>query len=137
VIEIVQTLVQLVNIILTLLVEVGTLALRYGLVIAWIAWWLWGVNWTKAWTFLAKGGWIVVVLLDLVSALAWAAMAPSNRDLLGLFSIPNFWWQFGVVSLLVLSALFCGWLQGVLGWAPMEIELQPATESAHSPSGHH
>jgi CBS domain containing-hemolysin-like protein len=138
VLEILNTSVQLVTTLLTLLAEVGALALRYALLIVWIAWWLWGVNWAKAWGVLAKGGWVVVVLLTVVAALSWAALAPSNVYLLGLFPIANFWWQLGAVTLIVLLALFCGWLQGVFGWAPAEIELAPAVEAhGHADHGGH
>ena len=45
----------------------------------WCAWWLWCVNWKHAWPVLARGGWIVVVLLTFVSALAWSGIFPSVR----------------------------------------------------------
>jgi hypothetical protein len=50
-------------------------------------------------------------------------------------TIPNFWWQLGGVGLLVGTALFCGWLQGVLGWTPEEIDLEPPVHAAAH--GHH
>jgi hypothetical protein len=134
VVEIFNNLVQLVTTLGTLVVEIGTLLLRHALLIAWVAWWLWGVNWTTAWRALANGGWAVVVLLTVLAALAWAALAPGTYDFLGLFPIPNFWWQLGAVTLVVLLALLCGWLQGVFGWAPAEIELAPAADSH---AGHH
>jgi hypothetical protein len=126
VVEISQTFVQLVTTLLTLILEIGALAVRHALLIAWVAWWLGGVNWTRAWSILAKGGWVVVALLTVLAALVWAALAPGSYDCLGLFSIGNFWWQLGAVALVVLVALFCGWVQGVFGWAPAEIELAPA-----------
>jgi hypothetical protein len=37
-----------------------------------------------------------------------------------------------------LLTLFCGWLQGVLGWTPPEIELEPpAAPVGHHDHGHH
>jgi len=133
VVEIFHTLVQLVTTVLTLMVEIGGLGLRHALLLAWVAWWLWGVNWARAWGVLAKGGWAVVVLLAVLAALAWASLAPSTCDCLGLFPIANFWWQLGAVSLVVLLALLCGWVQGVFGWAPAEIDLEPAAQA----NGHH
>jgi hypothetical protein len=136
VLDIFHNLVQLVTTMLTLIVEIGGLALRHLLLIAWIAWWLWGVRWTTAWRVLAKGGWAVVLLLTVLAALAWASLAPSACDVSGVISIGNFWWQLGVVALLVLSALFCGWLQGVFGWEPAEVILAPATQD-HGHAEHH
>jgi hypothetical protein len=138
VVEIFNTVVQLVTTLGTLLFEIGTLALRHALLIAWVAWWLWGVNWNNAWRVLANGGWAVVVLLTVLAALAWAAVVPSACDCLGLFQIPNYWWQLGAVTLVVLLALLCGWLQGVFGWAPAEMELAPAAggHPNHHEHGH-
>ena len=108
------------------------------LLIAWLAWWLWGVNWKNAWTVLAQGAWLPVLLLMIVSALVWSQIAPSDCSCLGFVRVANFWWQLGGVGLLVAVTLFCGWLQGVLGWTPSEISLEPppapALEHGH---GHH
>src|SRR5688572_26569554 len=81
----------------------------------WCAWWLWGVNWPKAWQVLARGGWVGVVLVVFASALAWSATFPSTARVLGL-PLPNFWWQLGACSALAGVALFCGWLQGKMHW---------------------
>ena len=135
-VEIFNTLVQLVTTFLTLIVEVGALALGHALLIAWVAWWLWGVNWNKAWGVLARGGWVVVVLLIVASAMVWAAIFPSTYDVFGLFQIPNFWWQLLAVTAIALLALFCGWLQGVFGWAPAEIDLEPPVQAHEAHQGH-
>src|SRR5207253_3216218 len=97
---------------------------------AWVAWWVWGVDWRAAWRALAAGAWLPVVLLMVVSALVWSQMAPSDCSCLGFTTVPNFWWQLGAVGLLGALTLFCGWLQGVMGWTPSEISLQP-------PAAHH
>jgi CBS domain containing-hemolysin-like protein len=136
VVEIIQTLTQLVITLGTLVLEIGALALQHALLIAWVAWWLWGVNWTKAWDVLARGGWMVVVLLTVLGALVWSAIAPGSYILFDLFQLPNFWWQLMATTLIVLLALFCGWLQGVFGWGPSEINLEPPAES-HAAHAHH
>jgi hypothetical protein len=101
----------------------------------WCAWWLWGVNWKSAWPILAHGGWTVVVLLVFVSALAWSSIFPRPCDCLGL-ALPNFWWQLGSTTTLALVALFCGWLQGHIGWSPPEVSFDPPAEE-HAHHGHH
>jgi len=96
----------------------------------WCAWWLFCVDWTKAWPVLAKGGWAVCVLMAFLAALVWSALFPHR---------PNFWWQLGAVSLLAAAALVCGWLQGVLGWTPAEVTFDPPADAhdGHGHGGHH
>jgi hypothetical protein len=101
----------------------------------WCAWWLWGVNWSKAWPVLARGAWAPVVLLMLVAALVWSRLNPAPCPCLGFVTIPTFWWQLGGVSALVALALLCGWLQGKLGWAPAEVDLNPPPPATGH--GHH
>jgi hypothetical protein len=130
-----QTLVQLVVVLGNLLGELLLLALRWSLLLTWLAWWLWGVNWKKAWAALAAGAWAPVVLLMVITAGAWSQVAPSSCSCLGFVTVPNFWWQLGAVGLLVAVTLFCGWLQGVFGWAPAELNLEPPAPAAHG-DGH-
>ncbi|GIW83100.1 MAG: hypothetical protein KatS3mg105_4907 [Gemmatales bacterium] len=100
---------------------------------AWIAWWLWGVNWNRAWGILQNGGWVPVVLLLVIAAAAWSQMAPAECTCLGFMTIPNFWWQLCSVALLFFLALCCGWLQAYFGWTPEEVELNPpAAGAAHA-----
>jgi hypothetical protein len=112
-------------------------ALAWSLTIAWVAWWLWGVNWVKARAALAQGAWVPVLLLIVLGALAWSQIAP--RDLsLGFLSLPNFWWQLGAVGLLAAFTLFLGWLQGVMGWTPEEVPIYPeGGEEGHHGDAHH
>lgn len=100
----------------------------------WCAWWLWGVNWKSAWGVLARGGWVGVVLLTFLSALAWSQIFPVSRSVWGV-AVPNFWWQLAACSALALVALFCGWLQDQLGWTPAEVSFDPP--ESHGDHGHH
>lgn len=135
--ELWQTLFQLVTILGTLLLELLGFALRWSLLIAWVAWWLWGVNWKRAWTALAAGAWAPVVLLMVIAALVWSQIAPSNCDCLAVVTVSNFWWQLGAIGLLVAVTLFCGWLQGIMGWAPPELSLDPPAHGDHAHGHHH
>jgi hypothetical protein len=129
-----ETLLQLLTALGQLIVELLRLGLVYSLLIAYVAWWLCAVNWQKMWPTLARGAWAPVVLLMFVAALAWSRIAPSECNCLAIVAVPNFWWQFGAVGLLVAVALFCGWLQGVFGWTPAEISVEPAV--SHADHGH-
>jgi hypothetical protein len=108
------------------------------LIVPWLAWWLWGVNWKRAWAVLAEGAWLPILLIMVIAALVWSALAPSDCTCLGVFKVPNFWWQLGAVSLLAALTLFCGWLQGVFGWIPVEVSLEPpAAPAAEHGHGNH
>lgn len=121
-----------------LLGSVLQLALRWSLLIAWVAWWLFGVDWKKTWKVLAMGAWLPLVLLLVISALVWSQIAPAPCSCLGFTTVANFWWQLGAVGLLAALTLFCGWLQGVFGWGPAEISLEPLPEAHHDAGhGHH
>ena len=119
----------------------GEWALHWALVLAWFAWWLWGVNWHRTWPVLGRGAWVAVVLGVLSAALVWSQVAPGECTCLGFVAVPNFWWQLGGVSLLAALTLFCGWLQGVFGWAPPEVSLEPpdgpAMNGGHGDHTHH
>jgi hypothetical protein len=134
-VDILETLWRIVLEFKTLAVELLALALQWGVVIAWVAWWLWGVNWKKLWPVLALGAWVPVVLLMVLVALAWSRLEPVGCTFLGL-DIGNFWWQLGAVGLLACSALLCGWIQGHLGWEPAEINLEPPVATAHGHDHH-
>jgi hypothetical protein len=97
----------------------------------WCVLWLWGVNWHRLWPALAKGAWAPAVLLALVAAFVWTKLVPGSWTWPGFVTIPGGWWQLGSVALLMAAALFCGWLQGYLGWSPQEISLEPPAPEQH------
>ncbi len=97
--------------------------------LAWAAWWLWGVNWSRVWPVLARGGWLAVVLVVLLGSLAWSQVFP-REPALGWVRLPNFWWQLGVAVVLTLATLWLGWLQGILGWAPGDPLPEPTSGEA-------
>jgi hypothetical protein len=122
-----DTLQQLVINLGTLVWELVLLLAPWLLLIAWVAWWLWAVNWKRAWVVLAEGAWAPVVLLMILAAHVWASLDPGGL-------LPGFWWKLGGVCLVVGGTLLCGWLQVVLNWSPAEINLEPPPPAAH---GHH
>jgi hypothetical protein len=124
-----DTLGLLVSNLWTLLVLLLGLVFRWALVIAWVAWWLFAVDWKKAWPVLARGGWAPAVLLVIVTALAWSRLdaTPTEQG--------DFWWRLAYVSGLAALALVCGWLQGVFGFELPEISVEPVGE--HGPGTDH
>ena len=132
-----QSLVDLFWNLVSLLDVLLHLLMTWALLIAWVAWWLWGVNWVHAWDWLRRGAWVAVVLMVLIAALVWSQIAPSDLNL-GFTHVPNFWWQLVGTALLACLALFCGWLQGVLQWAPADVSLEPPEPSHdHAHVAHH
>lgn len=131
-----DTLGQLVLNLGDLAVVMFTLILNNALLLVWIAWWLWGVDWSKLWPMLGRGAWAPFTLLALVAALVWSRLAPSECSCLGFAVVPNFWWQLGAVALLLAFTFFLGWLQGVLSWAPAEIQIEPAPAAHDDHHGH-
>ena len=104
-------------------------ALGWSLVIFWLAWCLFGINWKKAWGALAQGAWAPLVLAVILIALAWSQMTPAA---------PDFGWKLMQVSAVVAASLFCGWVQGYFGWQPAEISLEPPAQVEHAHEhGHH
>jgi hypothetical protein len=129
--ELFRTLIDLLQLLtLQLLPEVLGLILRWALPLVWVAWWLWGVNWKKAWPVLAEGAWVPLVLLGILAALVWSMIWPEELPLFGTALVPNFWWQLIAVGLLIGTALFCGWLQRYFGWTTPEVNLEPVPASA-------
>jgi hypothetical protein len=122
-----------------LLAPLVSLMVASLLLIGWIAWWLWAVNWKKLWPVLAEGAWAPVVLLMVGGALAWSQLAPSTCSCLGIVIVPNFWWQLSDVALLAILALLCGWVQGLMHWQPAEISLEPPASPGndHGHGEHH
>jgi hypothetical protein len=68
--------------------------------------------------------------------MVWARIAPENRSLFNAFPVDNFWWQLACTSALAGAALFCGWLQGLLGWTPPEYDVEPTAGHAQASNQH-
>jgi hypothetical protein len=117
-----------------LVVEVGGMILKWSLLITWVALCLWAIDWRKMWPRLAAGAWAPLTLIAGTITLVWGWMFPSEAVILGTITLPNFWWQLLAMGGIVSIALICGWLQGVLGCYPAEVELQPATGDGHGHS---
>lgn len=114
-----------------LIFELVQLGVNWALVLVWLAWWLAAVNWTKLWPVLRKGAWMPLVLLCILAALVWSRLAPGAAG-----GWPVFWGHLAAVACLAVSALVCGWLQGLFHWAPAEINLNPPAHGHGHDHGH-
>lgn len=121
---------------LVLLVAIAKLllgfAMHWSLLLFWIAWWLFGINWNKARPVLARGAWVPFLLVVFLSALLWSQLFPSSS-----FGLPNFWWQLVYVGVFAFASVCCGWLQDSMEWAPADIILEPPLHHDHHGNGHH
>jgi hypothetical protein len=108
-------------------------------VLLWMGFWLFAVNWHKVWPTLRVGAWAPFVLLIVITAIAWSSLSPAPCTCMGFMSLPNFWWQLYAVCGLAALALFAGWLQGVLGYSPVEVPVESPAHHAedHGHGGHH
>jgi hypothetical protein len=100
------------------------------------AWCLWAVNWKRAWPILAGGGWVAFVLLVVMGAKVWSLVDRRAITVSGI-TLNNFWWQLTASGILAGIALFCGWLQGVCGWTPETVNLDPPAAHDDHHGGHH
>jgi hypothetical protein len=141
-VELLNDLGRLLAVLWDILVQLTPLLLAILPWALWCACWLWAVNWRKAWPMLAEGGWVPVVLLMVMTSLAWAAIDARSCNCLGFMTLANGWWQLGTVCTLAALALLCGWLQGYFAWTPQEVSVEPPPpehdlHDAHAAHAHH
>jgi hypothetical protein len=89
---------------------------------AWVAFWLFAVDWVKLRLVLVRGGWIGLVLIGMVAALVWGVVAPpaSGTHLLLGLTVSNFVGKVMYVTALLVIMQLCGSVQlaGLCGaWA--------------------
>lgn len=102
--------------------------------IAWVAFWLFAVNWRQLYPVLAKGGMIAVLLIGLMAVLVWSMIAPDPAEhvLFGLH-VSNAVGKIVYVTGLIVIAFLCGSVQltGCCGNLYRFEEPQPAPAEHH------
>lgn len=125
------------NVVTTLL----GLLLPWTALIAWVAYWLFAVNWVKLREVIAQGGWIGVVLIGLMMVLVWGVVAPPDDGFHRLFglTVSNFTGKTVYVTALLTIMFLCGSVQlsgacGSLAHFPEPVE--DDSHGGHDDHGH-
>jgi hypothetical protein len=139
---IVQNFVQLLYAFWELLISLLAVIVPWTPLVAWVAFWLYAVNWVKLAQVLLRGGLVALILLGLVATLVWGVVAPPEggaHHLLGL-SVGNYVGKFVYVTALIVIMIICGSVQlaGLCGsWANFPEEApEPEHGDAHGHDAH-
>ncbi|MBL8817067.1 MAG: hypothetical protein JNL58_13650 [Planctomyces sp.] len=140
-INLIDSLVNVFWSLLDVVVSLVLVVLPWLPMLAWVGFWTFAVNWTKAFPILRKGGYIGVVLLMLVAVLVWGSVAPpieGTHSLFGL-TVSNFAGKFVYVTMLTCIALLCGsaQLSGAFGSLCEFPEEATDDDHGHGHGGHH
>lgn len=136
--DVVTNVVALLGAVWQLVISVLLLILPWTPLIAWLAFWLYAVNWVKLRAVMVQGGWIGVVALGFMMILIWGVIAPpasGAHHLLGL-TLSNFVGKTVYVTALLTIMLLCGSVQlsGACGdWATFP---EPVADDDHGHGGH-
>ncbi len=101
--------------------------------LAWVAFWLFAVNWVKLRQVLLQGAWTGVVLTGLVMVIVWGSISPGNHELFGLH-VSNFVGKTVYVTMLFCIMFLCGSVQ-LAGFLPnccRFAEVGPAEDDHHA-----
>lgn len=102
--ELLNSLLTLINAAADVVFQVILLVLPWSALIAWVAFWLLAVNWTKFRQVLVQGGLVGLILIGLCMILIWGLIAPPADGAHYLFglTLSNF-----VGKTVYVTALFC------------------------------
>lgn len=125
-----------------LVVALAGLILPWTPLIAWIAFWLFAVNWTRLREIFSLGGWIGVALIGAVMVLIWGSISPlagGYHDFFGIRVTGTFVEKFIYVAGLFCIMFLCGALQ-LSGFAasccPVEEPVLIAEDHGHGAEHH-
>lgn len=139
VINLIESLINVFWSLLDVVVAIMWVIMPWLPLLAWVGFWTFAVNWSKAFPVLWRGGCIGVLLLMFVAVLVWGAVAPppEGKHVLFGLAVGNFAGKFIYVTMLTCIALLCGSAQlsgafGRLCQFPEDAE----PEDGHSGGGH-
>lgn len=132
-----ESLGDLLTALMDVFISLVDLVLPWAPLIAWIAFWLFAVNWVKLRAAMLQGAWVGVVLIGLVMVLVWGSIAPPDggtHDMLGL-SLSNYVGKTVYVTTLFCIMFLCGSVQ-LSGFCAsccqFDDEEEPADDHAHA-----
>ena len=131
--EVLSNLIALLAAVWALAISVAALILPWTPLIAWLAFWLFAVDWVKLRAVMLQGAWVAVLLFGFSMILIWGVINPppsGHHYLLGL-TLSNFVGKTVYVTALLAIMFLCGSVQlaGVCGsWASFP---EPAPEEDH------
>jgi hypothetical protein len=108
-----QSLIALCRDLAVLVLRIGAVLLPLLPLLAWVAYWTFGVNWTRLRAVLVQGGWVGLMLLGFLAVLVWGTVAPpaaGAHQFLGL-TLGNFVGKTVLVTALICIMLLCGSVQ--------------------------
>lgn len=131
--EVVSNLIALLSAVWQLVISVAALIIPWTPLIAWLAFWLFAVNWVKLRAVMLQGGLIGVLFFGFMAILIWGVIAPpadGNHYPFGL-TLSNFVGKTVYVTALLTIMFLCGSVQlsGACGsWASFP---EPDPEDDH------
>jgi hypothetical protein len=108
---------------------------------AWVAFWLFAVDWAKLRRVMLDSGWIAVALLALLAVMVWGSVSPpaDGYHLIPGLMLTNYFGKLVYVTALVCIMFLCGAVQlggCCAGWVPAQ-EAEAADEPAEHGHGQH
>ena len=108
-----NSLIQLFQVLFDLVISVGGIVLPWLPLIAWVAFWLLAVDWSKLRGHMVRGGFLGVILMGFMMILIWGTVAPpadGAHHMLGL-KLSNFVGKTVYVTMLFSIMFLCGSVQ--------------------------
>jgi hypothetical protein len=108
-----QNLIELCRDLMVLGLSIGRVLLPLLPLVVWVAYWTFGVNWTKLRSALLQGGWVGLALLGFLAVLIWGTVAPPAAGAHQFFGLTlgNFVGKTVLVTALICIMLLCGSVQ--------------------------
>ncbi len=136
--DVLHALLQLIQALGLFVWEIVRLIVPWTPLIAWVAYWMFAVDWVRLRSFLLQGGWVGVLLIAVMAILVWGVVAPppeGAHHLMGL-TVSNFVGKTIYVSALVVIMLLSGSVQ-LSGIVDPWLDLRQPSDEESLAEAHH